>query len=296
VVHVQVVVVASQKGGVGKTTTTVNLAASLALSGNRVLVVDLEPQAQAGESLGLRIRGDQVKSSLGLALQLAVQGAMPDLRELCFDRSELLDGWDCDGALHVLASEESTMSIAQNLVVAEGYKATPILRRMLQSVAADYDYVVVDTPPAIQGLSTVGWASGDWVMTVCNPEYATVKGAVTLRGSVRFVSERTQGECNPQYLGALLDKSNPPSQWSGQEIEVRNGMNSAGLLPFKTDIRTDTRISSAFGLGTPAVLRYANHAPGKAYAALLGEVLGRMESPIDQWETAPVIDVEQSIA
>ncbi|GGO98736.1 ParA family protein [Wenjunlia tyrosinilytica] len=288
----QVLVVASQKGGVGKTTTTVNLAASLALSGLRVLVVDLEPQAQAGEALGLRITNDEIQRSLGLGLQMAAQGAMPDLRALRFDRTELLDGWDCDGSLHLLASEESTMSNAQNLVVAGGYKATPILRRMLMTVADDYDYVVVDTPPAIQGLSTVGWASGDWVLTVCNPEYATVKGAVTLRGSVRFVSERTQGECTPQYLGAVLDKSNPPSQWSGEEVEVRNGMVSAGLLPFLTDIRTDRRISSAFGVGMPAVIRHANHPPGKLYAALLNEVMTRMDTPPSTWETAPVIDVE----
>ncbi len=282
----QVLTVANQKGGVGKTTTTVNLAASLALMGARVLVVDLEPQAQAGTAIGINIPQGENSRSLGWALQAYVQGIATDLPAIIYDRSSLLEGWDDPGVLHLLASEESTMSRAQDMLVGAGFAATPILRRMLLSLEDRYDYVVIDTPPAISSLAAVGWAAGDWVLTVCYPEYATVRGAVTLAGSVKFVAKNTDQECNPQYLGAILNKSNPPSSWKQQEVDVREGMVSSGLLPFQRDIRQDDRISRSFGGGVPAVLSFANLPPGKQYASLMHEVLTRMSTPRESWVIA----------
>ncbi|WP_370149223.1 ParA family protein [Streptacidiphilus sp. EB129] len=283
----QVLTVANQKGGVGKTTTTVNLAASLALMGARVLVVDLEPQAQAGTAMGINVPRGETCRSLGWALQAFVQGIETDLPSIIYDRSALLEGWEAPGVLHLLASEESTMSRAQDLLVGAGFAATPMLRRMLLGLDGCYDFVVIDTPPAISSLAAVGWAAGDWVLTVCYPEYATVRGAVTLAGSVKFVAKNTDNECNPQYLGAVLNKSSPPSSWKRQEVDVREGMVSSGLLPFVRDIRQDDRISRSFGGGVPAVLTFANLPPGRQYAALMHEVLGRITRPRDSWEIAP---------
>ncbi|WP_042409741.1 ParA family protein [Streptacidiphilus carbonis] len=283
----QVLTVANQKGGVGKTTTTVNLAASLALMGARTLVVDLEPQAQAGTALGLNIPSSEVSRSLGWALQAHVQGIETDLPGIIYDRSTLLEPFETTGVLHLLASEESTMSRAQDLLVGAGFAATPILRRMLLSLESQYDFVVIDTPPAISSLAAVGWAAGDWVVTVCFPEYATVRGAVTLAGSVKFVAKNTDNECRPQYLGAVLNKSNPPSNWKQQEVDVREGMISSGLMPFIGDIRQSDLISRSFAGGVPAVLGYTNLPPGKQYAALMQEVLTRMDTPQDQWQIAP---------
>ncbi|WP_341538468.1 ParA family protein [Streptacidiphilus pinicola] len=284
----RVITVANQKGGVGKTTTTVNMAAGLALMGKRVLIVDLDPQAQAGTAVGVNLPISESGRSLGWALQARLQGIELDLNDLIFDRSHLMGEFqEYGGALHLLACNEGSMSTAQNLVGAEGYKATPILRRMLATVADQYDYAIVDVPPAINALAAVGWAAGDWIVTLCYPEYATVKGAVTLAGSVKFVSKNTEGECNPQYLGVILNKTSPPSKWKEQEIEVRSGVVDAGLLPFVADIRTSEFISKAYGMGIPAVLTHTNHAPGQQYAALLQEMLVRMDSAVDQWRIAP---------
>ncbi|MEU1710057.1 ParA family protein [Streptomyces sp. NPDC005706] len=276
---------ATQKGGVGKTSTTVNFASSLALAGGRVLVVDLDPQSQAGAALGVNIIGEeQLARSLGWALQARLQGMRMPLTDIWFDRTQLLEEFGGQGRLHLLASEESTMTAAQDLIHKKGFQSTPILRRMLLEAAEHFDFVVIDTPPAVSSLSATALAAADYVITVCIPEYPALKGAAATRGTVRYVKDRTNGECDPQYLGVVLNRSNPPSKWKTQEVNIRNGMLDAGLNPFQRDVRTDNRISDSFAYGTPAVIRYASHAPGKIYAELMHQVLTRTTQAEEKWE------------
>ncbi|MFF7415468.1 ParA family protein [Streptomyces lydicus] len=287
----QILAVANQKGGVGKTSTTVNLGAGLALMGQRVLVVDLDPQAQAGTALGVNLSGeDQLARSLGWTLQARMQNMRINLTDIMFDRNELLEEWDSGGTLHLLACEESTMTAAQDLIHKKGYQATPVLRRMLLEVQEHFDFVVIDTPPSVSSLAATALAAADHVLTVCVPEYATLKGAVAVRGTVGYVKDRTSGECDPQYLGAVLNRSSAPSQMKSQEVSIRNGVIEAKLLPFVTDIRKDDRISNSYAYGEPAVLRFANHSPGKQYASLMNEVLTRIEQPAEKWDTPALIE------
>ncbi|MFE0105065.1 ParA family protein [Streptomyces sp. NPDC059009] len=288
----KVIAVATQKGGVGKTSTTVNLGAGLALSGARVLVVDLDPQAQAGTALGVNLAGEnQLARSLGWVLQARIQGMRMDLPSVWFDRSELLAEWEDAGSLHLLACEESTMTAAQDLIHKKGYQSTPVLRRMLLDAADHFDFAVIDTPPAVSSLSATALAAADFVITVCVPEYPALKGAAATRGTVRYVKDRTGGECDPQYLGAVLNRSNPPSKWKSQEVNIRNGMLEAGLHPFSTDIRIDNRISDSFAYGVPAAVRYASHSPGKLYGQLMMQILERMQQPIEKWDTPEHIEL-----
>ncbi|MFD7167391.1 ParA family protein [Streptomyces violascens] len=292
----KVIAVATQKGGVGKTSTTVNLGAGLALAGARVLVVDLDPQAQAGTALGVNLAdGEQLARSLGWVLQGRLQGMPLDLPSAWYDRSELLSEWEGAGTLHLLASEESTMTSVQDIIHRKGYHATPIVRRMLLEVSDHFDYVVIDTPPAVSSLSATALAAADYVVTVCVPEYPALKGAAATRGTVAYVKDRTGGECDPQYLGAVLNRSNPPSKWKSQEVNIRNGMLEADLKPFITDIRSDNRISDSFAYGVPAAIRYASHAPGKLYGQLMVQILERMQQPLEKWETPELIEMEETV-
>lgn len=284
----KVIAVASQKGGVGKTSTTVNLGCRLAMDGLNVLIVDLEPQAQAGSALGINLtsEADSVHS-LGLALSDALGGVeRKPLRDIMFDRTELVEEFD-GGRLCLLASEEATMTMAQNAFVTVPYTKVPILRRMLTKEFADeFDYVLIDTPPAVSSLNAVGMAAADFVLSLVNPEYPTVKGAMILKEAVQAVDGLTRGECAPRFLGAFMNRSNPESSWTVEDINILNLMIGSGLYPYVTDVRRDRRISRAYFDGKPAVLQHPNQSCGKQYTELLQEVLDRMAAPEDQWPVA----------
>lgn len=258
--------------------------------------MDLDPQAQAGTALGVNLSdGEQLARSLGWVLQGRLQGMPLDLPSAWYDRSELLAEWEDAGTLHLLASEESTMTSVQDIIHRKGYHATPIVRRMLLEVSDLFDFVVIDTPPAVSSLSATALAAADYVVTVCVPEYPALKGAAATRGTVAYVKDRTGGECDPQYLGAVLNRSNPPSKWKAQEVNIRNGMLEADLKPFMTDIRSDNRISDSFAYGVPAAIRFASHAPGKLYGQLMTQILERMQQPAQKWETPELISMEDSV-
>ncbi|MER5549624.1 ParA family protein [Streptomyces sp. NPDC002589] len=281
----QRIAIVSQKGGPGKTTTAVNLAAGLALGGADVLVVDVEPQAQAGTALGTRLDQSTLNLSLGLKLQLAAQGMPATLEDIVIDRTEILAKWPNHGRLALLASEQRTMVNAQHILHAAGKERTHVLNDLLDTLDEDFDYAILDTPPAVEALNAVALAASDYALTLCLPKHATVEGAVAMRATIKHLPG--QGQTKPKYLGAVLNMSKPVSEWKEEEIEVRDLMVDAGLLPFVTDIREDTRISRSYDAGVPSVVGFARHACGKRYAELLREVLLRMEAPESEWQIAP---------
>ncbi|WP_425824649.1 ParA family protein [Streptomyces fractus] len=278
--------VVSQKGGPGKTTTSVNLAAGMALAGYRVVVLDIEPQAQAGAALGVRLAQNTINMSLGLKLQQAAQGVPTSLRDIIIDRSDLLSQRKSNGVLHLLASEQATMANAQHILHAAGVEKAHVLRGMLEELEDDYDFAVFDTPPAVQSLNGVALAAADYAITLCAPKGATIEGAVAMRSTVQHVKTRTNGQADPKYLGALLNMAHPLSEWNNEEIDVRNQMVDTGLQPFVTEIREDGRISGSYQKGVPAVIGYARAACGKRYARFLEEVIARMDAPEAEWPIA----------
>jgi len=275
-----VVVVASQKGGVGKTTTTVNIGATLASAGARVLLVDLELQGQLGVSLGAMARKPQDIGSAILDLIDAQESgdmsSMPPLSTRMVDRTSLLKDFEAPGTLHVIGSVMSVTDRARTEVAKQGWEATSVLRTLLMTVEDDYDFVLVDTPPSADALASVALAAGDFVIAVCNPRIATADGARVVRNNTERVPERTGGTCKPRFIGTVLNEARRPSQRNEESEAVDEYLDRSNLQPFRNQIRTSDQISASYGVSRPIVIDEPNYAASRWYEDLTEELIERL--------------------
>jgi len=244
---------ANQKGGVGKTTTAVNLAAYLAAIGRRVLVVDTDPQANATSSLG--IDKNQVERSLYEAL---IDGLAVEQVVIPSVRSHL----DLAPSAPRLAGAEVEMV---PLLAREH-----LLRKRLESVVSRYEYILIDSPPSL-GLLTVNalTAAADGVIIPVQCEYLALEGLGDLLGTVRLVRENLNP--NLRIRGLVMTMYDSRTNLAQQVVEEVQRYFPGQV--FETIIPRNVRLSEAPSYGEP-VLKYAPRSAGAlAYAALTRELL-----------------------
>lgn len=248
----RVCAVANQKGGVGKTTTVVNLGAYLAAAGRRVLLVDVDPQANATSSLGID------KLSLRRSVYHSIVGDMPIERALLLT-SRL--GLDLIPATPALAGAEV------ELVAIGGREHR--LRRALRPLCARYDYILIDCPPSLGLLTINALAAADDVIIPVQCEYLPMEGLAQLLHTIDLV----RANLNPalKVKGLLMTMYDVRTTLAQQVVAEVCGHFPSQV--FRTIIPRNVRLGEAPSYGEP-IVDYAPSSTGaQAYQALAGELL-----------------------
>jgi chromosome partitioning protein len=247
----RVIAVANQKGGVGKTTTAVNLAAGLALDGYRTLLVDLDPQASATTGLGIRpaenrvtvyecLLGERALSDAVLKTEVERLDLVPSTRDLVGAELELV----------TVAGREHRLADA------------------LQPARAAYDFVIVDCPPSLSLLTVNALRAADGVLVPLQCEYYALEGLTALLDTVG----RVRDTLNPRLAldGLVLTMFDGRNSLARQvEAEVRKHF---GDQVFRPVIPRNVRISESPSHGLPVVLYDRASRGAVAYRALAREV------------------------
>jgi chromosome partitioning protein len=251
-VSARIVAVANQKGGVGKTTTAINLAACLAEAGERCLLVDLDPQANATSGLGRRANGHSTLDLLdGVPLaQLTTSSSFANL-DLVPAKAELAA---TSVQLSALAGGERYLSDA-----------------LAGDATGAYGFVFLDCPPAFGPLTVNALAAADRVLVPVQAEYYALEGLSQLLGSIDLVKRRL----NPQLgvAGILLTMVDARTRLAAEvESELRSHF---GELVFSTTVPRSIRLAEAPSHGLPAIAYDRHSAGAEAYWKVAMELVER---------------------
>jgi len=255
----RVIAVANQKGGVGKTTTAINLATALAAVGRRVLMFDLDPQGNASTGLGID-RNRRESGSYDVIIGAATV-------------AEATLATEVPG----LAAVPSTLDLSAAELELVGIERREYrLHDAFAGVGADYDYVLIDCPPALGLLTLNAMVAADSVLVPLQCEFLALEGLSQL---VRTI-ERIRARFNERLLiqGIVLTMFDSRNSLSSQVAEDVRGY--FGATVYETVIPRNVRVSEAPSHGKP-VLLYDLKCPGsQAYIHLAGEILRREEEGV----------------
>jgi chromosome partitioning protein len=256
----KIIAVSNQKGGVGKTTTAINLAASLALAEKRVLLVDVDPQGNLTSGVGMKDQASEGETIYeALTADEAEAGKLPVMPTGVENLSLVPANRNLAGAeieLVALAQRESRLKV------------------MLEKVRSDYDFIFIDTPPSLGLLTVNALVAADAVLIPLHCEYFALEGIADLVATLR----RVRSALNPglDIEGVLLTMHDERTNL-GQQVanDIRTFFQEK---VFQTVIPRNVRLGEAPSHGLPVILYDVKSRGAEAYLALARELLAREQT------------------
>ena len=250
----KIIALANQKGGVGKTTTTINLGASLATLEKTVLVVDADPQANASSGLGVNLQ--EVETSL---YECIINKT--DVRDAIYTTD--IDGLDIIPSHIDLVGAEIEMLNLPN--------REKIIQRLLEPVRNDYDYILIDCSPSLGLITVNSLTAADSVIIPVQCEYFALEGISKLLNTIKIIKQKLNPKL--EIEGFLLTMYDSRLRLANQIYdEVKRHFQE---LVFKTVIQRNVKISEAPGHGLPVILYDADSAGAKNHLALAKEIINK---------------------
>lgn len=255
----KIVAIANQKGGVGKTTTCINLAASMAATKRRVLVIDLDPQGNATMASGV----DKYMVD-ATAYDLLVEDTHFD-QVVCTETS---------GKYHLIAANGDVT--AAEIKLMEVFAREVRLKNALASVRDNYDFIFIDCPPSLNLLTINAMAAADSVLVPMQCEYFALEGLTALMDTISKLAAVVNEDLKIEgLLRTMYDPRNRLSNEVSDQLKKH-----FGTKVYRTVIPRNVRLAEAPSHGKPAMFYDKYSAGAKAYLALAGEMLRREEAPV----------------
>ncbi|MCH8684113.1 ParA family protein [Pedomonas mirosovicensis] len=252
--------IANQKGGVGKTTTAINLATGMAAVGRKVLVIDMDPQGNASTGLGL----DRSKRGLSAYQLLLGETTVAEARQ----ETVVPNLWLIPSTIDLSGAEVELVDMEQR---------SHRLKNALAEGCEEYDYVLIDCPPSLGLLTINALVAAEGVLVPLQCEFFALEGLSQLLQTI----ERVRASFNPMLgiSGVVLTMYDKRNRLSDQvAADVRSCL---GNLVYETVIPRNVRLSEAPSHGKPALLYDHKCLGSEAYMKLATEILRRMETAVE---------------